>query len=29
MGDWQIKVVDAELNATQLILDENMFNGPR
>lgn len=27
-GDWQVKVVDAELNATQLILDENMFNGP-
>jgi hypothetical protein len=28
MGDWQVKVVDAKLNATQLILDENMFNDP-
>jgi hypothetical protein len=28
VGDWTVKVVDAVLDATQLVTDENMFNDP-
>ncbi|MBN1630220.1 MAG: hypothetical protein JW990_10680 [Thermoleophilia bacterium] len=28
VGDWKVRVVDAELDATQRVLDENMFNDP-
>ena len=28
VGDWRVRVVEAKLDATQSVLDENMFNDP-